>query len=76
MEDQIIQQFGIGILLLVVGISGWLLPYKWNVLRLRRTFAQLVSEDTNMIIPKIVGTLLILGGLAILLVTFILGKFQ
>ncbi|MBN1345855.1 MAG: hypothetical protein JXQ73_24405 [Phycisphaerae bacterium] len=74
MDEQIGQQLGAGALSLVVGLSGWLLPYKWNLLRLRRGFASLFSEKVNNAIPKVVGSLLILAGVAILVGTAVVGK--
>jgi hypothetical protein len=52
---------------IVLGISGWLLPFKWNLLRLRMNFAKHFSEKTNLIIAKVIGTLLISGGIILLI---------
>ncbi len=76
MEEQIIQQLVIGVLAVAIGVSGWLLPYKWNLLRLRSTFARVIPEETNKKLPKIVGAILIFLGSAILLGTLVVGKFK
>ncbi len=76
MNQQIAQQVGIGALSLVLGVLGWLLPFEWNLLRLRRGLAQFVSEPINRVIPKIFGSILIAVGLAILLGTAIVGPFR
>jgi len=76
MDQQIAQQVGIGSLALVVGISGWVLPFRWNLLRLRRSYARLVSEKVNQVIPKVVGTILAILGAAILIGTAVVGKFS
>jgi hypothetical protein len=76
MDQQIAQQLGIGALALAAGASGWLLPYEWNLLRLRRGLQSLVSERVNRVIPKVVGSILALIGMAILIGTAVVGKFS
>lgn len=76
MNEQIAQQLGIGATCLLVGLSGWLLPFRWNLLRLRRRWAGLVSEETNKRVPKIVGSVLMLFGVVILVATAVLGRFE
>jgi hypothetical protein len=56
-----------GGLALIVGLSGWFLPYEWNLLRLRRRYAGLLAEEANRKIPKIVGSILIAGGALLIL---------
>lgn len=75
MDPQIGQQIGLGAIALAVGISGWVLPYEWNLLRLRRGFGRLVSESFNRKIPKFVGAILSMLGIAILVGTAVVGKF-
>lgn len=76
MDEQIAQQLGVGALCLIIGLSGWLLPYRWNLLRLRRGLAGLVSDNVNQLIPKVVGSILILVGLLILIGSTAVGNFQ
>jgi hypothetical protein len=76
MDEQITQQLIVGVVGLVVGVSGWLLPYRWNLLRLRGGLAGLLPERWNHAIPKIVGTVLALAGIAVLIATGILGRFR
>lgn len=76
MNEQIAQQLGLGVLAVALGLSGWLLPYNWNLLRLRRGLASLVPDRINQQIPKIVGSLLVAGGIAILVATAIVGAFR
>jgi len=75
MDEKIAEQVGFGVLAIVVGLSGWLLPFKWNVLRLRRRWATLVSEPVNQAIPKVIGTILAVVGIGILIATFTVGTF-
>jgi hypothetical protein len=75
MDEQIREQIAFGIAAVIVGASGWLLPFRWNVLRLRRLFASLLSEDRQKLVPKIVGSLCILVGVVVLAATAIVGKF-
>lgn len=74
MNDPQLKMLGIGALALVVGISGWLLPYRWNILRLKRCYAQMLSEKTNRMIPKIVGAVLVLVGLVTMIVALSISK--
>jgi hypothetical protein len=76
MDEQIAQQLGLGALALVVGLSGWILPYRWNLLRLRRGLDGLLSEGAREAVPKIIGTILAVVGIAILIGTAVVGKFK
>ena len=76
MDEGMLEQLGIGALVLIVGITGWVLPYRWNLLRLRRVFSGLVSEQTNRKIPKIIGSVLIIAGLAAVVATLSGVKFS
>ena len=76
MDQQIAEQIGIGALCLAVGVSGWLLPYRWNLLRLRRGLDRLFSQSVNEAIPTVLGAVLILAGIGIVIGTTIIGKFK
>jgi hypothetical protein len=60
------QMVAMSLLAIAVGASGWLLPDRWNLLRLKRRYASLVSEEANQRISKIAGTVLIGLGLLLL----------
>ena len=53
----------LGTLGVLLGLSGWLLPYRWNLLRLKGRYARFFSEETNKKVPKALGTILIIFGL-------------
>jgi hypothetical protein len=76
MDDQIIHQYVTGGVCILIGLSGWFLPYRWNVLRFRRLLSRLVSERVNRIVPKVVGSILVIIGLIIVLVTLCVGKIE
>jgi hypothetical protein len=76
MDNPITQQYLIGAACIVVGLLGWLLPYRWNILRFRRALASLLSESANLMVPKVVGSILLLAGLAIVIATVVNGKFE
>jgi hypothetical protein len=61
-----------GLGLIALGVSGWVLPYKWNLLRLKRRYAGAVSETANKRVPKVVGTLLIIFGGVLLASVFMM----
>jgi hypothetical protein len=75
-DQQIAQQVGIGALCVVVGASGWLLPYRWNILRLRRGLDSIFSPGVREAIPKVIGAVLILAGVGILVGTVNVGRFK
>ena len=72
MDPEIRQQLAIALAVTVVGVLGWVLPPRFNLLRLRRSWANLVSAETNDRIPKVVGLLLVVLGLTLLIGTFTL----
>ncbi|MDA8020714.1 MAG: ankyrin repeat domain-containing protein [Thermoanaerobaculia bacterium] len=61
----------IGLLAIGIGVSGWLVPYRYNVLRLRSFFASALSQEANERVPKIVGSLLIAAGILVVLGSFL-----
>ena len=67
-NDPKVQQLLLGAAVLAVGLWGLLVPYEWNILRLKRSFARRVSDRTNRAIPKILGSVLTVVGVAILIV--------
>jgi hypothetical protein len=76
MTGQIMNDYAGGGVAILLGLSGWLLPYRWNLLRLRRGLDRLVSERINLMIPKIMGSILIVIGLIMVIMTLIAGKTE
>jgi hypothetical protein len=62
----------IGAAALLVGVLGWVLPYKYNILKLKHSIAKNFSEATNIKIARGIGTVLILVG-AVLLTAVAMG---
>ena len=60
-------QYLTSVFCIFLGSLGWILPYRWNILRIRRPFSRLLSESVNVLVPKIIGTALILWGLVIII---------
>ncbi len=75
-NDPITVQYVAGAGCTLLGLCGWLLPYRWNPLRLRRGTARLVPEKINLLVPKIIGTILILSGLTVIILTATVGKLD
>jgi hypothetical protein len=69
MSDQTVGQLAFAGLLLVLGLLAWFLPYKWNIFKLKRSLARLFSEQTNKMIPKVIGAILTLAGITMLAAT-------
>lgn len=53
----------LALLFIGLGLLGWLLPYRFNIFRLKRFARVLVPERFHTMVPKVVGTLLIGVGL-------------
>lgn len=76
MDPELRQQALVALAAIVIGVLGWVLPARYNLLRLRRRWANLVSEQTNERIPKAIGVLLVVLGLTILIGTLTVGAFK
>lgn len=55
-----LEAVGIVLVIFVFGLSGWLIPFEWNLLRPRRLLGRLLPERINRLIPKVLGTILML----------------
>lgn len=66
MESESKEVLLMGVLALALGASGWLVPYKYNLLRLKRLVSGFLSEEANLKVPKIVGSILIVVGLVLI----------
>lgn len=55
------------IVLIVIGTLGWVLPQRWNILRIKRRYASFVPERLLMLFPKLMGSILILAGSVLLI---------
>ena len=66
MHDPVSERYLTGAFCLFLGLLGWILPYRWNILRMRRPFSRLLSDSANMLVPKIVGSAAILGGIVLI----------
>lgn len=75
-NDPIVMQYASGSACTLLGLCGWILPWRWNVLRLHRGLARLVPEKVERLIPKIVGTALIICGLGVIIATACVGKLD
>ena len=73
--DLATKQYLIALGVVAIGLSGWLLPYRWNILKLKSSLAKHFSERTNLMIAKAFGTVLIFAGLVMVAVTVGGGDF-
>jgi uncharacterized membrane protein len=69
MEDQVLTQYVLAGLAILLGVVGWVVPYRFNPLRLKKFVAGMLSEEANLKVPKVVGTIFIIGGVIALIVT-------
>lgn len=76
MTEQITNDCVSGGICILLGLSGWLLPYRWNLLRLRRGLDRLVSERINLLVPKIIGSILVVVGLIIVVATLFSSRME
>lgn len=58
----------VGFIAMGFGATGWLLPYDYNLLKPRRLTAAMLPEGARRAFPKVVGTALILVGIALMFV--------
>lgn len=75
-SDQVTQQYLLAVVAVAVGVSGWVMPPKWNLLKLKARYAKSVSEATNLKIARAVGTMLIVAGVLIAVVTYQVGALK
>ena len=54
-SDPITKQYLIALMTITAGLAGWLLPDKYNVLKLKARYAKYVSERTNILIARTLG---------------------
>ncbi len=49
-----------------LGAYGIFAPYRWNLLRLKQRWARYLSPEANARVPKVVGAVLLAGGVVLL----------
>lgn len=67
-NDPKTQQLLIGGALLLAGLWGLFVPYRWNILRLKGSVARHLSDRVNQAIPRYVGGFLAAMGILLLFV--------
>lgn len=75
-SDQVTQQYLISAAIIALGVSGWMLPLKWNLLKLRAPLGRSVSEQTNVKIARAVGAMLVVGGILVAIGTYQVGALK
>ena len=75
-SDPVTKQYLIALAAIAVGLSGWLLPDKYNILKLKARYAKYVSERTNILIARALGSVFILFGLLIAIGTMMVGEIK
>ena len=62
------EQLFFGGIAIFFGLWGLLAPYEWNIMKLKRSFRGAVSESTNRLIPKVMGAIFLVAGIAMIAV--------
>jgi len=75
-SDPITTQYLVALAVFAAGLAGWLLPDKYNILKLKARYAKYVSERTNIMIARTLGAVLIVAGLLIAVGTTMVGEFK
>ena len=75
-SDPVTKQYLIAFAAIAVGLSGWLLPDRYNILKLKARYARYVSESTNIKIARGLGVVFILFGVAIAIGTTMIGEIK
>ena len=73
--DLATKQYLIALGVFAIGLSGWLLPFRWNLLKLRHPYSKYVSERANMRFAKGFGSVLIFVSVIMIAVTVGGGDF-
>jgi|GEM_PF-6959503 len=76
MSDPIMQQYAMGAGAVALGLLAWFLPYRWNPFRFKRFIASMMSEAANQRVPKVIGAILGILGIAFMIATFFIGEFK
>jgi len=77
MRGQIVQQLGIGLTCIILGLLGWLPPHDRNILGFSgglsrpRLLYTLLPKAVNRAIPRIIGAVLLIAGVVILIGTIV-----
>ena len=82
MDPRIVEQLGLGLVCIILGLLGWLPPYDRNIfgftkghLRTGLLYA-LLPKKANRAVPRIVGTILLSAGVFILIGTAVVGSLE
>lgn len=75
-NDPIAMQYRTGIGCALPGLLGRILPWEWNILRLRRGLGKQVPDKIKRLIPGIIGTDLIVCRVTIIIATATSGKLN
>ncbi len=65
MDEQLEQLVGAGLLCIVLGVLGCVLPQRWNLFPLKRMFQLLLPEKASLLAARISGVLLVALGIAL-----------
>jgi len=75
-SDPITKQYLIALAAIAVGLSGWLLPDKYNILKLKARYAKYVSESTNLKIARALGAVFVVVGVVMAIGTMMVGEIK
>ena len=75
-SDPITKQYLFAFAATALGLSGWLLPDKYNILKLKRAYAKHLSESQNIKFARMFGALLIAFGVVAAIVTVTIGAIE
>ena len=75
-SDPVTQQFLFGGFALVLGLSGLLLPDRYNFMKIKGAYAKHMSEDENVKIARILGAILTLIGVVTIMATMTIGEID
>ena len=75
-SDPITRQYLFASAAIALGLSGWLLPDKYNILKLKRAYAKHLSASQNIKFARMFGALLIVFGVAAAIGTMMIGEIH
>ena len=74
--DPITVQYAIAIVGIALGLSGVLLPEKYNPMKMKGDYAKHVSQSENMKLARIFGAVLLAAGLLVGFGTMAFGDLE
>ena len=75
-SDPITRQYLFAGAAVILGLSGWLLPDRYNILKMKGSYARHMSEGEKIKLARILGAIFIVLSFVIAIGTMLLGDVE